>query len=188
MRSTRVLLAPDQRLTGSPSARQNGEVPLNALLRKSDRQGIGKLTPPVRICSVKVGDRDCERSGRHGTDQRQKLQRTAHDAEKDRARHAQTTICAGDIVEVVTLVGGGSQEKAPLKIGSHVFQSRLFVGTGKYATLELMRDCVASSLTIEQDDFEDGLLAQRGGLGKAYQLFGAELQTLVQQMNERLAA
>ena len=44
------------------------------------------------------------------------------------------------------------------------------------------------SLTIEQDDFEDGLLAQRGGLGRAYQLFGAELQTLVQQMNERLAA
>jgi type I restriction enzyme R subunit len=54
--------------------------------------------------------------------------------------------------------------------------------------LELMRDTVASSLTIEQDDFEDMPFIQRGGLGKAYQLFGAELPEIIQQLNERLAA
>ena len=34
---------------------------------------------------------------------------------------------------------------ASLRLGSHVFSSRLIVGTGKYATFELMRDCLAIS-------------------------------------------
>lgn len=33
----------------------------------------------------------------------------------------------------------------PLTLGSHQFPSRLIVGTGKYATYELMRDCLAAS-------------------------------------------
>ena len=58
----------------------------------------------------------------------------------------------GDVLEVVTLVGGGSGtseavqiEPEPLTIGGHTFRSRLFVGTGKYASLELMRDCLDAS-------------------------------------------
>ena len=70
-----------------------------------------------------------------------------------RARHAETPLAPGDVLEVVTLVGGGAavaEEEAsvgpePLKIGSHTVHSRLFVGTGKYATLELMRDCLEAS-------------------------------------------
>ena len=54
--------------------------------------------------------------------------------------------------------------------------------------LELIRDNVASSLTIEQDDLEEVPFLQYGGLGKAFQLFGAELQEILQQLNERLAA
>jgi thiazole synthase len=38
-----------------------------------------------------------------------------------------------------------SQTDAPLAIGSHTFQSRLIVGTGKYADYELMRDCLERS-------------------------------------------
>lgn len=34
---------------------------------------------------------------------------------------------------------------APLKLGRHVFRSRLIVGTGKYATYDLMRDCLEIS-------------------------------------------
>ena len=34
---------------------------------------------------------------------------------------------------------------SPLKIGSHEFPSRLIVGTGKYATYELMKDCLITS-------------------------------------------
>lgn len=69
-----------------------------------------------------------------------------------RARHAETPLAEGDVVEVVTLVGGGSgvvdatgYEIEPLTIGAHSFRSRLLVGTGKYATLELMADCLAAS-------------------------------------------
>jgi thiazole synthase len=67
-----------------------------------------------------------------------------------RGRHEQTTLAEGDVLEVVTLVGGGAPvavdaEPEPLTIGSHTFRSRLFVGTGKYTTLELMRDCLDAS-------------------------------------------
>lgn len=54
--------------------------------------------------------------------------------------------------------------------------------------LELIRDVIASSLTIERDDFESSPFIQRGGLGKAYQLFGTDLTTILQELNERLAA
>ncbi len=69
-----------------------------------------------------------------------------------RARHAETTLHPGDALEVVTLVGGGAPVEPggelgpePLTIGAHTFRSRLFVGTGKYTTLELMRTCLAAS-------------------------------------------
>ena len=70
-----------------------------------------------------------------------------------RARHSETTLGDGDEVEVVTLVGGGSPDPeadAPfgpdeLAIGAHRFRNRLFVGTGKYDTLERMRDCLDAS-------------------------------------------
>jgi thiazole synthase len=64
-----------------------------------------------------------------------------------RARHSETSLTEGDVLEVVTLVGGGAptEDDEPLRIGSHTFRSRLFVGTGKYATLELMRDCLDAS-------------------------------------------
>jgi thiazole synthase len=67
-----------------------------------------------------------------------------------RSRHAETVLAEGDELEVVTLVGGGSLaadaiDPEPLTIGHHTFRSRLFVGTGKYGTLELMRDCLEAS-------------------------------------------
>jgi thiazole synthase len=55
----------------------------------------------------------------------------------------------GDRVEIVTLVGGGETQDPPadrpLRIGPFTFQSRLFTGTGKYATYDLMRDSLAAS-------------------------------------------
>ena len=65
-----------------------------------------------------------------------------------RARHAEVAVSPGDTFEVVTLVGGGAPggvEPEPLVIGSHSFRSRLIVGTGKYATLDLMRECLDAS-------------------------------------------
>jgi thiazole synthase len=71
-----------------------------------------------------------------------------------RARHAETSIAANDVLEVVTLVGGGAtdieskrqnDQANALRIGTHAFRSRLIVGTGKYATLDLMRECLDAS-------------------------------------------
>lgn len=54
--------------------------------------------------------------------------------------------------------------------------------------LEMIRDHIAANLGIEPDDFEYAPFAQEGGLGKVYQLFGNELNMLIEQLNESLAA
>ena len=54
--------------------------------------------------------------------------------------------------------------------------------------LEAIRDHIAQSFTIEPDDFDYTPFAERGGLGKAYQLFGPQLQPILAQLNEVLAA
>jgi thiazole synthase len=62
--------------------------------------------------------------------------------------HAERRLHDGDAVEIVTLVGGGAPtppEDRPLRIGQRTFRSRLITGTGKYASYELMRDCLAAS-------------------------------------------
>lgn len=67
-----------------------------------------------------------------------------------RPRQSERSLLDGDEVEVVTLVGGGAPdpsvpEEKPLTVGKFRFRSRLFTGTGKYATFDLMRDCLAAS-------------------------------------------
>jgi thiazole synthase len=70
-----------------------------------------------------------------------------------RSKQVETCVRDGDQLEIVTLVGGGSpaekpamqNEPVPIRIGSHSIRSRLFIGTGKYQTLDLMRDCLAAS-------------------------------------------
>jgi len=66
-----------------------------------------------------------------------------------RKTHPEHYLNAGDTVEIVTLVGGGAPEQPPadkpLVIGTFTFQSRLITGTGKYASYELMRDCLGAS-------------------------------------------
>ncbi|OYZ25470.1 MAG: type III restriction endonuclease subunit R, partial [Hydrogenophilales bacterium 16-64-40] len=54
--------------------------------------------------------------------------------------------------------------------------------------LEMIRDHIAANLGIEPDDFEYAPFAQEGGLGKVHQLFGDELNSLIEQLNESLAA
>lgn len=63
--------------------------------------------------------------------------------------HSLTILKQGDEVEVVTLVGGGNGMEdfpdKPWKLGPFVFHSRLITGTGKYPTLELMREALDAS-------------------------------------------
>lgn len=64
-----------------------------------------------------------------------------------RADHPARRLADGDAVEIVTLVGGGSGPPAdkPLKVGPFTFTSRLFTGTGKYASHDLMQRCMVAS-------------------------------------------
>jgi type I restriction enzyme R subunit len=54
--------------------------------------------------------------------------------------------------------------------------------------LEAIRDHIATSVELEMDDLELSPFSQKGGLGKAYQVFGNELKPLVNELNEVLAA
>ncbi len=56
------------------------------------------------------------------------------------------------------------------------------------AWLNLIRDHIATSLSIESGDFDYAPFSQRGGLGKAHQLFGEQLPELLDELNEALAA
>jgi thiazole synthase len=72
-----------------------------------------------------------------------------------RARFAETALRTGDKIEIVHFVGGGAPQASevepviagdePLRVGKHVFRSRLIVGTGKYATLPLMAEAIEAS-------------------------------------------
>ncbi|HKA08431.1 MAG TPA: sulfur carrier protein ThiS [Gemmataceae bacterium] len=66
-----------------------------------------------------------------------------------RDEQEQRALSDGDRVEIVTLVGGGETHEPPadkpLCVGPFTFRSRLFTGTGKYATYDLMRDSLAAS-------------------------------------------
>lgn len=50
----------------------------------------------------------------------------------------------------------------------------------------MIRDHVATSVTIEREDFDVAPFAQAGGLGRAYQVFGERLEPLLKELNEVL--
>ena len=50
------------------------------------------------------------------------------------------------------------------------------------------KDHIATSLSIDEEDFQGVPFNQKGGLSKAYELFGDELETIIEELNEVLAA
>lgn len=54
--------------------------------------------------------------------------------------------------------------------------------------LQMIAEHIATSLAIGVDDFDLEPFTQRGGLGKAYTLFGPELTPLLEDLNARLVA
>jgi type I restriction enzyme R subunit len=49
----------------------------------------------------------------------------------------------------------------------------------------MIKDHIASSVIIEMDDFENVPFNQKGGMVKAYQLFGQELYSILQNLMRR---
>ncbi|MBB1485064.1 type I restriction endonuclease subunit R [Oceanospirillum sediminis] len=54
--------------------------------------------------------------------------------------------------------------------------------------LQMIRDHISSSIHFEQDDLDMAPFDAQGGLDKMYQLFGAEMAPLIEELNEVLAA
>ncbi|MBI2899887.1 MAG: DEAD/DEAH box helicase family protein [Planctomycetes bacterium] len=54
--------------------------------------------------------------------------------------------------------------------------------------LELIRDHIATSFQMEAEDFDLAPFSQRGGLGRAAQVFGDELGRILDELNGELAA
>ncbi len=54
--------------------------------------------------------------------------------------------------------------------------------------LVMMRDHIATSLEMVVEDLDFAPFAEEGGLGKAAQVFGDDLRTLLEELNEALAA
>lgn len=54
--------------------------------------------------------------------------------------------------------------------------------------LHLIREHIATAISIKPEDLELSPFNQRGGLGKAHQLFGDGLDQLLEELNEKLAA
>ncbi len=58
--------------------------------------------------------------------------------------------------------------------------------TAQQKWLDAIKDHIARSLYIEPEDFDYTPFNQMGGLGKAYRVFGTELNTILAELNERL--
>jgi type I restriction enzyme R subunit len=54
--------------------------------------------------------------------------------------------------------------------------------------LEMIRDHIATSLAIEHDDFQFTPFIEKGGIGKAAIVFGADLPKVLEELNEALTA
>ncbi len=68
----------------------------------------------------------------------------------------------------------------------HESAGRKFTATQR-GWLMMVRDHMATSLTIEPDDFDLDPFAQEGGLAAAFQVFGNDLSPLLAELNKRLA-
>jgi len=103
-----------------------------------------------------------------------------------------------DLIALVRFALGFDAELRPFAEGvSARFQSWIFRHNAQRATaftpeqtewLRLMKDHIAASVAVERSDFDHPPFAGKGGLQKAWGVFGGELDGLMKEMNEELVA
>lgn len=54
--------------------------------------------------------------------------------------------------------------------------------------LQMIRDHIAASVHLDRDDLEMAPFDAKGGMGRMYQLFGDKMDTVIDELNEALAA
>ena len=111
--------------------------------------------------------------------------------------HGSGTRVLTDVVSLVRYAIGAEAELAPYReqvnarfaawLAQQEVNGRAFTPEQR-TWLEQMRDHIATSLRIEPDDFDYAPFAQRGGIGRAYEVFGAEWNGLLEELNRELVA
>jgi len=114
--------------------------------------------------------------------------------EKSKVRGASGVRIMTDLVSLVRYALEQENELVPFpeKVDANfkawlAQQEKRFDGD-KLHWLEMIKDHIAGNLSIDTDDFEYSPFVQEGGLGKLYQLFGEEVNILLEELNEQLAA
>jgi type I restriction enzyme R subunit len=122
----------------------------------------------------------------------------AYDAlDRDRVRGAGAKRLLTDVVSLVRFALRQDDHLVPFKervetrfqewLAQQANRGRQFTDEQR-EWLRLIRDHIAASLQIEMDDLDSVPFNQRGGAGKAYQIFGEQLAPLLDELNEALAA
>lgn len=103
-----------------------------------------------------------------------------------------------DLVALVRFALGLDDELRPFADSvDKRFQEWIFRHNAKRTTaftpeqtewLRLIKDHIASSCSISREDFDYAQLADKGGLQKAWNVFGKQLDGLLEEMNEELVA
>lgn len=102
-----------------------------------------------------------------------------------------------DLISLVRFALEQEPELQPFADSVHIrfikwMSKRIASGQGfapeQVVWLELIREHIATAASIDAEDFDYAPFVQRGGLGKAHQLFGEQLPKLLDELNEVLAA
>jgi type I restriction enzyme, R subunit len=127
----------------------------------------------------------------------EKLWRAYETLNKDKVRGASGKRLLSDIVSLVRFATHRDDELVPYgdkvreRFEQWMLQQR---DQGRAFTpdqrrwLEMMRDHIATSLEITVEDMDYAPFAEEGGPGRATQVFGGELRTLLDELNGALAA
>jgi len=112
--------------------------------------------------------------------------------EKSKVKDASGKRILTDLVSLVRFAMHQDNELVPFPERVNV-NFRAWLGSHNFNVeqiqwLTMIRDHIAANLSIEVDDFSYAPFVQAGGLGKVHQLFGNELNTIIDEMNEALAA
>jgi type I restriction enzyme R subunit len=115
--------------------------------------------------------------------------------EKSKVKGASAPHILTDLVSLVRFAMHRDDELVPFpnRVNANFEKWMAAQGINKFTAeqrrwLEMIRDHVAANLAIEVDDFDLAPFAQQGGLGKVHQVFGDDLNTILEQLNETLAA
>jgi type I restriction enzyme R subunit len=100
-----------------------------------------------------------------------------------------------DVVSLIRFAVGEDQELIPhtdlVKLRFDLWLHDQESNGQKFSAIQrgwlmMVRDHMATSLTIEPDDFDLDPFAQEGGFAAAYDVFGQDLNPLLDELNERL--